>query len=190
VTAPPIILASASPRRAELLGKLGLDFRVVPSAAEELHDERLGVAELCAGNAELKAREVAARYPESLVVGADTLVVLSGKLFGKPRALDHARAMLRELSGQTHQVVTGVCMIHGARLERFADETEVTFRTLTDEAIDNYLRLVSVLDKAGAYGIQEHGDMLVEKISGSYDNVVGLPTEKLLERLRAWSATP
>jgi septum formation protein len=185
-----IVLASASPRRAELLTSLGLCFEIVPSAAEELHDERLPLEELCIRNAELKARDVLSRVPGALVIGADTLVALDGALFGKPRDLDQARMMLRRLSGRTHQVVTGVCLVENGRMDRFADATEVTFRRLTSEDIDEYLKTVPVLDKAGAYGIQERGELLIESIRGSFTNVMGFPTERFAERFARWNATP
>jgi septum formation protein len=183
-----IILASVSPRRAELLRGLGLDFRVEPSSAMELHDATSPMTELCIRNAELKAREVAARFPRDVVIGADTLVGLDGTLFGKPRDLDEARKMLSRLSGKTHDVVTGVCLAEGQRVRTFFDRTEVTFRQLTSDAIEEYLRAVPVLDKAGAYGIQARGALLVERINGSFHNVMGFPTEKFLEEFRRFTA--
>jgi septum formation protein len=185
----PLILASASPRRAQLLKDAGFTFTVVPGAAEELHDEALSATDLCRKNAEIKATDVASRHPESLVIGADTLVALAGKLFGKPRDINHARAMLAELSGKTHEVVTGVCFVQGSRMESFAERTEVTFRNLSEKEIDRYLELVPVLDKAGAYGIQDRGELLVERISGSFSNVMGFPVEEFLRRIEKWKST-
>lgn len=184
------ILASASPRRRELLESLGLDFEIVPSAAEELHDPALPLEELCGLNAAAKAREIARRFPHAAVIGADTLVALEGRLFGKPATLDEAREMLAALSGRTHQVVTGVCLAHAAsgREEIFSDKTAVTFRPLEPAAIEEYLREAHVLDKAGAYGIQERGDLIVERIAGSFSNVMGFPLERFRDRLPAWSA--
>jgi len=185
---PPLILASASPRRAELLRQLGLDFRGVSSDALEIFDEQLSPWELCQLNAHRKARVIAKKHPDALVLGADTLVFLDNEIMGKPVSLADAKRMLTRLQGRTHQVVTGVSLIHlRAHRERiFAASTDVSFRPLTAEQIDAYLARVNALDKAGAYAIQEHGDLIVSEISGSYSNVVGLPVEMLKEEIRGW----
>ena len=184
-----IILASSSPRRSELLSSLGLEFEVVPSKAEELHDESLDVRKLCELNAERKALEVAQRFPQAVVLGADTLVALGSKLYGKPASIEAAKTMLRELSGRTHEVVTGLCLVNFAAGTRSTlhDVTQVTFKQLPESVIENYVSSVAVLDKAGAYGIQERGEMLVEKIEGSFSNVVGLPVERLSQELIRWN---
>jgi septum formation protein len=185
---PPLILASASPRRAEWLRQLGLQFQVVASDASEFAHEYLSPLELCQLNAHRKARAVAKRFPDALVLAADTLVFLDDAILGKPA--DHAEAlrMMERLQGCTHQVVTGVVLLHlRTHRERvFAVSTDVRFRTLTADQIQNYFAKVNPLDKAGAYAIQEHGDLIVEEISGSYSNVVGLPVERLQEELNAW----
>jgi septum formation protein len=188
VKLPPLILASASPRRAELLRRLKLKFQAVPSNAMEIFDEQLSPRELCQINAHRKARSVAKKIPDALVLGADTLVFLGRETFGKPRDLGEANQMLAKLQGRTHQVVTGVCLMHlRAHRERiFAVSTDVTFRPLTAGQISDYLSKMNPLDKAGAYAIQEHGDKIIAEISGSYSNVVGLPLEKLQEELTAW----
>jgi septum formation protein len=188
VKLPPIILASSSPRRAELLRQLELEFQVLPSDAAEIFDGQLSPLELCQLNAHRKARAVAKKIPDALVLGADTLVFLDRKIFGKPRDLADARRMLSQLQGRRHQVVTGVCLMHlRAHRERlFAASTDVTFLPLTERQINDYLGQMNPLDKAGAYAIQEHGEMIVSEISGSYSNVVGLPLEKLKEELTAW----
>lgn len=185
---PPLILASASPRRAELLRQLNPDFQIVPSDAEEVMDEQLSPLELCQLNAHRKARAVAKKLPDALVLGADTLVFLDGEIMGKPRDLADARRMLGRLQGRTHQVVTGVSLIHlrGHRERLFAVATAVTFRTLADGQINEYLSRMNPLDKAGAYAIQEHGDLIVSEIFGSFSNVVGLPVEQLKAELEAW----
>jgi septum formation protein len=182
---PPFILASVSPRRADLLRQLGLEFRVVPSAASELHHEQLTARELGQLNAYRKARAVAKEWPDALVLGADTLVALGSRLYGKPADRADARRMLSELQGRTHQVVTGVCLIRlrGHQQRIFADATEVTFRALDAAAIDRYLDQIDPLDKAGAYAIQEHGELIVHQMSGSFSNVVGLPVERLQAEL-------
>lgn len=179
-----IVLASASPRRRELLERAGLTFRVLVSPAEEIHDASIVPETLCEMNAELKARAVAAEQPEAAVIGADTLVFIDGEPLGKPADLDEARGMLRRLSGRSHRVCTGVCVIFpGGRTRVFHATTEVVFRTLDDSAIERYLAVANPLDKAGAYGIQESGDLIVERISGSYENVMGLPVEMVLDAL-------
>ncbi len=185
---PPLILASASPRRAELLRQLELEFKVVPADATEIFDEQLSPRELCQLNAHRKARAVAKKIPDALVLGADTLVFLDGEIMGKPRDVADARRMLMQLQGRTHQVVTGVNLIHlrGHRERIFAVNTDVTFRPLTTGQVGDYLSKINPLDKAGAYAIQEHGDLIVSEISGSYSNVVGLPVEQLTAELDAW----
>lgn len=180
----PIILASSSPRRRELLERAGLVFDVIPSPAEEIHDPAMKPELLCETNAVLKAVAVADTRPDATVIGSDTLVFIDDIPLGKPKGLDEARSMLRRLSGRTHQVCTGVCIIRpGGEKWVFHDITEVTFLTLDDAAIDDYFALVNPLDKAGAYGIQEHGERIVSGISGSFENVMGLPVSKVMEAL-------
>ena len=180
-----LILASASPRRRELLAAAGLDFDVIPSPAEEIHDSALGMAGLCEENARLKATAVSGLHPEAAVIGADTLVFLDGDALGKPKTLDEAASMLCRLSGQTHQVCTGVCIAGpGAGLKTFHCITNVRFRELDQRTISHYLAISAPLDKAGGYGIQNHGDMIVSGIVGSYENVMGLPVDLVLKALR------
>ncbi|MFM8470730.1 MAG: Maf family protein [Limisphaerales bacterium] len=188
---PPLILASASPRRAELLRGLGLDFTVITSPTEEAHHEDFTARELCLVNAYRKARAVAKQHPQALVLGADTLVYLGTTLYGKPGDLADARRMLRELSGHTHQVVTAVCLLHLAqhRCRLFAETTNVTFKALSEPQITAYLAAIQPLDKAGAYAIQDHGDQIVASINGSFSNVVGLPIERVKHELARWSRT-
>ena len=180
-----LILASASPRRAELLKSLGLQFNVLPSGVAERDEHPASFHDLAIHNAQAKAGDVAARHPEAMVLGADTIVVLGSEVFGKPRDLDDARRMLRRLSGQSHLVITGVCLIHRAanRERSFAVETRVRFRLLGDADIEQYLDAVDVLDKAGAYAIQE-GPPIVAGVEGSYSNVIGLPLERVAAELR------
>ena len=185
---PQIILASASPRRERLLREMGLRFVVVrPDDTEELSGG--AAADVVAmHNAQLKARAVAGRHPGSVVIGADTIVVLAGQIFGKPRDRGEARRMLGQLAGQRHEVITGVCLLHRSLDTElvFADTTRVWMRLLSPAQIADYLASINPLDKAGAYAIQEHGEGIVERIDGSYSNVVGLPVERLratLERL-------
>jgi len=188
----PIILASASPRRRELLQQLEREFDVVASAAPEVHDEQLTAWEMAQVNAYRKARAVAKKFPDNLVLGADTLVYLDrdARLFGKPVDRVEAARMLGELQGRVHAVITGVCLLHlrGHRQRVFAEWTDVRFHPLTPRQIKDYLALMNPLDKAGAYAIQEHGERIVAEISGSYSNVVGLPMERLRDELCAWDA--
>ena len=188
---PPLILASASPRRAELLQLLKLKFRVVPSTATEILDEQLSPFEVCQLNARRKARAVAKKNPDSLVLGADTLVFLDGEIMGKPASRADAELMLTRLQGRTHQVVTGISLIHlRAHRERiFAVSTDVMFHPLDAGQIRDYLAKVNPLDKAGAYAIQEHGDLIISEISGSYSNVVGLPVERLKGEIQSWATS-
>ena len=187
---PPLILASASPRRVELLRQLSFDFKVVPGDVPEIHHDQLTARELSQVNAYRKARAAAKSFPDALVLAADTLVHLETALFGKPATLEEAYQMLERLQGRTHQVVTGVCLLHLRKHRQtvFAESTAVTFHPLDAVKIRRYLNQVNPLDKAGAYAIQEQGDMIVEKIVGSYTNVVGLPVERLTTELQAWAA--
>jgi septum formation protein len=183
-----LILASASPRRSELLRQLGVEFKVVAGNVAEIHHDNLTAREVAQINAYRKARAVAKDFPDSSVLAADTLVYLDTALFGKPSSLEEAYQMLERLQGATHQVVTAVCLLNlRARQQKvFAETTAVTFRPLDAVRIRRYLTQVNPLDKAGAYAIQENGDWLVEKIDGSYSNVVGLPLERLKTELEAW----
>ena len=185
---PPIVLASQSPRRMSLLRELVPEFRVNPSDATELHDPQMGIRRLCEVNAELKAFPVARQFPDHLVIGADTLVFLDDQALGKPADMDDARRMLRRLSGRIHQVVTGVCLLQAStrRMRRFSDTTHVRFRVLEESDITGYFERVQVLDKAGAYALQEEGHRIVESVEGSRTNVIGLPVESLRRELESW----
>lgn len=182
---PPLILASASPRRRELLSRLVPDFTIIPSSAEEIHDASLDPEVLCQCNARLKAQAVARLHPEHLVIGADTLVFLDRAPLGKPRDLEEARRMLAALSGRSHSVITGICLAHAAGGDDrvFATVSQVRFRALSSTDIEAYLALVPVLDKAGAYAVQEQPHRIVESVSGSLSNVIGLPLEDLAAHL-------
>ncbi|NWK54807.1 septum formation protein Maf [Verrucomicrobiaceae bacterium N1E253] len=179
-----LILASGSPRRRELLSAAGLDFDVLVSPAEELHDASIPLPVLCEGNAKLKALAVAKDFPEAVVLGADTLVYIDQMPLGKPDDEAHARKMLQQLSGRTSKVCTGVCLARGGESHCFHEITEVVFKPLSLTIIDDYLSKVHVLDKAGAYAVQEHGDLIIEQLKGDYDNVVGLPVQRVLQELR------
>lgn len=183
----PIILASASPRRAELLNQLGLDFQVIPSEVSEVIPEKsTAPQELVTKLALHKASDVASKVERGLVIGADTLVVLEDIIFGKPSGLAEAVKMLSLLSGKYHSVYTGIAMVQvpSGRMEAGYSETKVKFRALSAEEIQSYVATGEPLDKAGAYGIQGKGGVLVERIEGCYFNVVGLPLSKLAEMLQ------
>ena len=188
--APLLILASASPRRSELLRQLRPRFQVVPSPAVETREPHWSAGELARLNACRKARAVSMQFPDALVIGVDTLVAAGAAIFGKPRTRAEARGMLAFLQGRTHQVTTGVCLVcrRARRQKVFCEQTDVTFHPLTPAQIRRYHRAVNPMDKAGAYGIQENGGELVQSISGSFTNVVGLPLEKLGAELDAFLA--
>jgi septum formation protein len=187
-----LILASASPRRSQLLAEMGVTFQVIPGNLEEAEPPFLTPVEITLRNAHGKAKSVAVRHPGELVLGADTVVCLGNTVFGKPHNFDEARGMLGQLQGKTHQVITGVCLLRWKPFcqRLFAVSTTVHFKKLPSAQIDHYLELIQPLDKAGAYAAQEHGGLIIEKIEGSYSNVVGLPVEKLREELAAWHGPP
>ena len=188
----PLILASTSPRRIELLRQLCVEFKAVPSEVKEIHHDQLTACEIAQINAYRKARPVAKKNSDALVLGADTLVYTETELFGKPRSLEAAYEMLEKLQGRAHRVVTAVCLLNlrNHRQRLFTEITAVTFRRLDAVKIRRYLTHVNPLDKAGAYAIQEQGEVLIEHIAGSYTNVVGLPLERLKIELDAWGHSP
>ena len=174
-----LILASASPRRRELLAEFGIPFEVVVANVTEHEESGTDPQVMVAHNAALKAEWVAARNPDALVLGADTTVFIDRYALNKPRDANEARAMLRRLSGRTHTVFTGLAVrrIHdGLKIDDGA-ASDVTFKPLDEGVIEDYLSRVHTLDKAGGYGIQEHSDLIVSSYSGSLSNIVGLPLE-------------
>lgn len=181
ITPPPLVLASQSPRRAELIGRLGLRFDTVPADL----DERYLSGETPPQHAERLSREkaqaIAATRPDALVVGSDTIVVIDGDVLGKPRDRDHAIEMLSRLSGREHEVCTGVAVAHDGRVESALERVRVRFRTLHPRAAEEYVATGEPMDKAGAYGIQGFGSALVEGIEGDYFAVMGLPVVRMLE---------
>ena len=181
-----IILASNSPRRKELLGGLGVDFEVrVMKGVDEAYPDTLPAKDV----AEYISREKASVYDvadDELLITADTVVIVGDDILGKPKDADDAHRMLREISGRIHQVVTGVCLTTAKEQRSFSVVTDVTFKQLSDEEIDFYIRNHRPYDKAGAYGIQEWiGLVGVESISGSFYNVMGLPVQRIYEELTA-----
>ena len=187
-TAPEkIILASESPRRRELLNEMGVRFEVVTARVRELSAitaRHLAPLELALENARRKAKAVAAMRPARWVLGADTVVALGKIIMGKPESLDQARDFLVALSGQTHEVITACALIDpNGGMEELHETTRVTLQTLPNQKIGLYLGYVNVLDKAGGYALQERGDWIVERVEGSRNNVIGLPTEALQKML-------
>ncbi len=178
-----LVLASASPRRKELLEKTGLRFEIIVSDIEE-KITKSAPDEMVKSLARQKAMAVYEKLaPDRVVIGADTIVEAGGKVLGKPADADEAFKMLRMLSGKQHSVYTGVSVISGGIDISFAERTKVTFYELTDEEIKGYTATGEPLDKAGAYGIQGRGALLVKKIEGDYNNVVGLPIARLYRSL-------
>ncbi len=190
--ASPFILASASPRRRELLAALGVRFDVVVAEVVEHEDPLLDPRIMVARNAALKADWVAERNPAAWVLGADTTVFVDGQALNKPADLTAARAMLRSLSGRPHTVFTGVALRQAARglREDFGVASEVVFHLLSDAVIEDYLLRVHVLDKAGAYAIQEHATLLVAEQRGSLSNIIGLPQYEVRELLTRHGVLP
>lgn len=178
------ILASVSPRRSAILKQLGLTFRVVPSTVEEFGlrgSPRLWPRLY----AEMKAKEVSARYPEAIVLGCDTLVFSDGLPLGKPQNKEAAYAMLENLNGRAHQVLSGIAFAYGGEVLRSGiEETEVFFRKNAPQELLDYVNSLEPMDKAGAYGIQGRGASLVKSINGCYYNVVGLPVALMLEMFK------
>jgi len=179
-----VVLASASPRRRELLKKIIPRFRVVPSRVDEGQFRDKDPEEFALRAAAAKAEAVGRKNPSSLTIAADTVVVLGAEMFGKPKSRTEARRMLSRLSGREHKVITVVVLYRhrDGRTASGVETSRVTFKTLSPSVIESYLKAVNCLDKAGAYAIQESGDALVERLRGDYDNVVGLPLA-LLSRL-------
>lgn len=185
--ASPLVLASRSPRRIQLLREAGFDFEVLAPDVDEVHEAEMQPGELTELNARRKALAAAAQRPGAVVVGADTLVYLNDLPLGKPETAEEAHAMLRQLSGRHHDVCTGVHIAwDGGRQGRGLHVlSKVRFKELSDGQIQAYHALVNPLDKAGAYGIQEHGEMIIEGHDGSWTNIMGLPMEVLSPLLRS-----
>lgn len=183
-----IILASASPRRQQLLANLGVPFNIFPANIEEEIFPSEKPRDAVRRIAEAKARAVAKSFAEGLIIAADTAVVLAGEFLGKPSSPGEANEMLQRLSGRSHQVITAVCLYDVKSAATIVDEeeTRVYFRTLTREEIESYVKTGEPMDKAGAYGIQDRGALLVEKIEGCYFNVVGLPLGRLYLMLKGY----
>lgn len=186
-----LILASQSPRRRELLADAGYDFEVVVPVITERESPWLSLRELTVANATRKALAIAQERPGAVVLGADTLVALDGKLIGKPRDLKHAREILRRLSGCVHEVCTGVFVASPSGcFASFAEVSLVRFRRLTEKSITTYFRNVNPLDKAGAYAAQIQGREIITEVEGSLSNVIGLPMEQTAIALTQFGIIP
>ncbi len=182
---PRLILASASPRRRELLAELGVEFDVITAQVTEHEDPTTDPRVMVAHNAALKADWVAARHPEAFVLGADTTVFIEGHALNKPQDGAEARAMLRRLSGRTHTVFTGIALRRlsdGVRIDT-GEASEVIFKTLDEATIEAYLAKVHTLDKAGGYAIQEQPELIIASRTGSLTNIVGLPVDTVKQIL-------
>ena len=180
-----LILASKSPRRKELLKQIGIPFVVVVSDAEEVSGNSWTPAALVVENAKRKAHAVAEKYPDSPVLGADTIVSSEGKIFGKPKDKDEARKMLTALSGKMHEVTTGLALINRNEIRTTSVTTKVFFDTMTKADIDAYIATDEPMDKAGAYGIQGLGGVFVEHLQGSFTGVMGLPVYETAQLLKS-----
>lgn len=187
-----LILASASPRRRELLAGFGLPFEVVVAGVVEWEDPTVDPAVMVAHNAALKAEAVAALHPEAIVLGADTTVFIDGHALNKPGDAAEARAMLRRLSGRTHAVFTGLALRQAATGLKLngGERSEVTFRVLDEATIEAYLAEVPTLDKAGGYGIQSRPDLILARREGALSNIIGLPLAATKHLLRAAGLSP
>lgn len=180
----PIILASKSPRRQELLHLMGIEFKVVLRDVDESYPAGLSPSDIAVYIAEKKAKAFDEVIDNEIVITADTIVSLEGKILGKPDNEAHAFEILSDLSGKRHEVITAVCLLKNHKLTSFYEVSEVFFKELSAEQIKYYVSTYSPMDKAGAYGIQEWiGLVAVAKINGSYSNIVGLPTQRLYEEL-------
>ena len=181
-----IILASASPRRRELLRLITEDFKIIPSGVCEVVPDGILPEKQPLYLARLKAEDIAKKYPHGTVIGADTSVIIDNCVLGKPVGREDAKNMLRRLSGRTHKVITGCAVIKNGECRSFSSVTEVEFYPLTDVEIEEYIATGEPFDKAGAYGIQGKGGLLVKAIRGDWYNVVGLPVAELARTLKVY----
>jgi septum formation protein len=189
LTQPRVLLASSSPRRRELLTMVGIAHEVIPADIDESY--LLGEAPLAHAErlARAKAETIAQVAPDALVIGADTIVVIDSQVLGKPRDDGHAAAMLRQLSGHTHEVLTAVAVARGTRIESTVEVVSVTFRELRDDEIRAYIATREPMDKAGAYGIQGYGATIVQRIDGDFFAVMGLSLVRLVTLLAKHGVT-
>ena len=178
-----VILASASPRRKELLGYIVPRFEIIPADVDETLPKEIPAEKSAEFLAVKKAEHISAQYPESIVIGSDTVVIVDGEILGKPADEADAYRMLKKLSGKTHMVVTGVCISQGEKKKSFSEATQVEFYPLSEEEIRDYIATGDPMDKAGAYGIQGEGCVLIKGIEGDFFTVMGLPAARLKREL-------
>ncbi len=181
-----LVLASASPRRQELLRLITEDFTVCPADVDETIPADISPQAAARYLAEIKAKAIAAQFPDAVIIGSDTTVLLEDTILGKPETPERTAEMLRRLSGTTHEVITGVALAQGKRCESFCTVTKVKFYKLTETKIQQYIATGEPLDKAGGYGIQGYGALFVESLNGDYYSVVGLPIAPLARALEQW----
>ena len=182
-----IILASQSPRRAQLLREVGIDFDIIPYEGVERVPDGISIDNVAEFLAIYKASAISDRYPDNIVIGADTIVVHDGQILGKPSDREDAIDMLHRLSGDEHQVYTGVCIKRGSHVESLTSRTNVEFYKLNDKEIEDYVSSGEPMDKAGGYGIQGMGRLLVRRIDGDYYTVVGLPIAAVVRVIKTFT---
>ncbi len=176
-----VILASASPRRKELLSKIISDFKVIPSNIDEesIINDRIPAKDIPEFLSTKKALDIHSKYPDDTIIAADTAIIFDNKIYGKPKNEDDAKSMLKTFSNNTHYVITGVCIICDNKTISFSSINEVEFYDLSDKEINQYLETDEYKDKAGSYAIQGQGAMLVSSIKGDYYSIVGLPVSQI-----------
>lgn len=179
-----LVLASQSPRRKELLEKCGIPFITDPADIDETRKAELDVPDQIQDVSVRKATAVLKRHPDGIIIGSDTAVVIHGKILGKPQDEEKAFSMLKELQGNTHQVVTGLCILSSHRKYQNVTVTDVTFATMSDEEIRKYIATGECMDKAGAYGIQGYGGRYITGIRGDFYSVMGLPLHLVYEEMK------
>ena len=180
-----IILASQSPRRAEILRMIGVSFKVEPSNIHEKINQKIKQNEIPINLSKAKAEKISHKYPDKIIIGADTIVVFNKKIFGKPKDKNESKKMLKALSGNSHEVITGVTIMNGKLgvIKTFSETTKVFVQKIPTKQIEFYVNNYNTLDKAGSYGIQEWFSVWIKKINGCYYNVMGLPVSKLYGHL-------
>lgn len=182
-----IILSSSSPRRHEILNEFNIEHLVIPSSANEISDFKINPKEVCETNSRLKAEFLINDYPNDIIIGADTIVVINNEILGKPKDKDDAVRMLNLLSSNTHEVISGVTIIKQGNINTFSVTSKVTLNKLSNDDILNYINNDYVYDKAGSYAIQSpYFKPYIKNVEGSYYNIVGLPIEKLIEELKKY----
>lgn len=180
------VLASKSPRRQELLSLVAKEFEIDAVETNEVIDETIPFTKAIEKIAQQKAEPVAVKHPEAVIISADTIVTLGNKRYGKPKSEEEAKTMLEELSGNTHEVITGVCLYYKGKVRTFSNVSKVTFYSLTNQEIEDYVASKEPLDKAGAYGIQGLGSLLIKGISGDFYSIMGLPISQLKRELESF----